>query len=58
MKEFKFTNNEVSLLEKALRHMISNLQYEQHQARLHGCSIGSYDAEIEEYRKLKEVIQR
>lgn len=45
------------MLEKAVRYMISNLQYERHQALAHGCAGGSYDKEIEEYRQLKEYFK-
>ena len=45
------------MLEKAVRYMISNLQYERHQALAHNCAPGSYDKEIEEYRQLKQFIQ-
>ncbi|MBR1527002.1 MAG: hypothetical protein IJ640_10170 [Prevotella sp.] len=45
------------MLDKAVRYMISNLQYERHQARMHGCNVESYDKEIEEYKQLKQTIQ-
>ena len=53
----EITKEQYSMVAKALRHMISNLQYERHQAQLHNCSIGSYDKEIEDYRQLKQYFQ-
>ena len=50
------TRNQKKMLEKAVRYMISDLQYERHQALLHGCTIGNYDKEIEEYKQLKEEL--
>lgn len=55
MKAIPLTKRNLELLEKSVRYMISNLQYERHQALAHGCNSGSYDTEIEEYRKLKEL---
>ena len=52
----KPSKHQIELMEKAIRYMISNLQYERHQAATHGCSTGSYDAEIEEYKQLKEYV--
>lgn len=43
------------LVGKAIRYIISDLQYERHQALKHGCTNGSYDEEIEQYKKLKEI---
>ena len=56
MKKLILSKHETELLEKAIRYMISNLQYERHQAREHGCNVANYDAEIEEYRQFKEKI--
>ena len=36
--------------------MISDLQYERHQALAHGCAGGSYDKEIEEYKQLQNIV--
>ena len=52
----KLTKQQIDLLEKAVRYTISDLQYEQHQAYLHGCSGGRYKEEIQEYKQLKETI--
>lgn len=56
MKQIPLTKRNFELLEKAVRYMIGNLQYEQHQARMHGCSSGSYDEEIAEYKQLKQLL--
>ena len=56
MKAIQFTQTQLDMLEKAMRYMVSNLQYEQHQAMLHNCSTGSYNKEIEDYRQLKQYI--
>ena len=55
-KPLTFSQKHLTLIEKAVRYMISNLQYERHQALAHGCAGGSYDKEIEEYRQLKQII--
>ena len=55
MRAIPVTKRNIELLEKAIRYTISNLQYERHQALAHGCSAGSYDKEIEEYRQLKKI---
>ena len=57
MKEIQLTNYQLDMLEKALRYMVSTLQYERHQAQLHNCASGSYDKEIEEYKQLKQQIE-
>ena len=57
MTKITLSKHQAELLEKALRYMISNLQYERHQAREHGCNTAVYDAEIEEYRQFKKIIQ-
>lgn len=57
MKAIPVTKRHIELLEKSVRYMISNLQYERHQAQAHGCNGGSYDEEIEEYKKLKSILQ-
>lgn len=55
-KGIPLTKRNFELLEKAVRYMISNLQYERHQALTHGCNSGSYDSEIIEYKQLKELL--
>ena len=45
------------MIQRAITWMISDLQYERHQALAHNCTTGSYDREIEEYRQLKEYIR-
>ena len=57
MKAIPVTERHIELLEKSVRYMISNLQYERHQAQAHGCNGGNYDEEIEEYKKLKSILQ-
>lgn len=57
MKTIQLNQPQIEMLEKALRYMVSNLQYERHQAQLHNCSCGSYDKEIEDYRQLKQYIE-
>ena len=49
------TKEQEAMLEKAVRYMISNLQFERHQARMHGCNVKSYDEEIEQYKQLKQI---
>ena len=56
MNRISFSKQQLSLIEKAVRYMISNLQYERHQALAHGCSSSGYDKEIQEYRQLKEFL--
>jgi hypothetical protein len=56
MRELSISKKQKSMVLRAITWMISNLQYERHQALSHGCSTGSYDTEIEEYRQLKEYI--
>ncbi len=55
MKKIDVSERQLSMLEKAVRYMISDLQYERHQARKHGCKVESYDKEIEEYKQLKQI---
>ena len=55
-KPLVFSQKHLAMIEKSVRYMISDLQYEQHQALAHGCAGGSYDKEIEEYRQLKQYI--
>lgn len=50
----ELTKRQKEMVERAIRYAISDLQYERHQALAHGCSGGSYDKEIEEFRQLKE----
>ncbi len=57
MKKIEFSKHQLTLLEKAVRYMISNLQYERHQALSHGCSSYAYDKEIEEYKQFKTYIE-
>ena len=45
-----------SMMLRAITWMISDLQYERHQALQHNCSTGSYDTEIEEYKQLKQYL--
>ena len=52
----KLSKEQSTMILRAISWMISDLQYERHQALCHGCSAGSYDKEIEEYRKLKTFI--
>ena len=56
MKKIEFSKYQLTLFEKAVRYMISDLQYERHQALAHGCAGGSYDKEIEEYKQLQNII--
>ncbi|WP_091963085.1 hypothetical protein [Prevotella sp. tc2-28] len=56
MKKIEFSKYQLTLFEKAVRYMISDLQYERHQALAHGCAGGSYDKEIEEYKQLENII--
>ena len=57
MKKISLNKRHIELIEKAIRYTISDLQYERHQALLHGCTVGTYDNEIEEFRQLKRYIQ-
>ena len=57
MKSIPLTKRHFELLEKALRYTISDLQYERHQALTHGCTTGSYDEEINEFKQLKQLFQ-
>lgn len=57
MKKVALNDCYLKMLEKAIRCMISNLQYERHQALVHNCSAGDYNREIEQYRQLKEYIE-
>ena len=52
----KMSKEQSTMILRAISWMISDLQYERHQALCHGCTGGSYDKEIEEYRKLKTQI--
>lgn len=52
----KLSKRQQEMIERSVRWMISDLQYQRHQAQTHGCSTGSYDAEIEEYRQLKQYL--
>ena len=52
----ELTKRQKEMVERAIRYTLSDLQYERHQALAHGCSAGSYDREIEEYRQLKEYM--
>lgn len=56
MKQILISEKHCSMIERAIRWMISDLQYERHQALSHGCQGGSYDKEIEEYRQLKDYL--
>ena len=56
MKKIEFSKYQLTLFEKAVRYMISDLQYERHQALAHGCAGGSYDKEIEEYKQLQNIV--
>ena len=53
----KLTTQQSAMIQRAITWMISDLQYERHQALAHNCTTGSYDREIEEYRQLKEYIR-
>ena len=57
MKTIQITSEQVELIAKAVRYMISDLQYERHQALAHHCDRGSYDKEIDEYKELKQFIE-
>ena len=54
--KMKLTSQQSAMIRRAITWMISDLQYERHQALAHNCSAGSYDKEIEEYRQLKQYI--
>lgn len=56
MTKIAFSNEQLVLMERAVRYMISNLQYERHQACKHGCNPKAYDEEIEQYKQFKQYI--